>query len=359
MSFIRSGVGQGEKNQPSDVKIVQELLNWNRDRVVPSQTLAVDGKFGWKTRYAIERFQRAVLLMNPPEANGRVRPDDRTFQALCVGSNRNLTNSQLATTNLQPTYSKMNSLPFEHIKAQQPPSSLANGGRTPTLAQMQSLPGMSEASRYDLCTQWIASAKANPQPALKDLAAGKRVVLGLRKTTNTQANHGRGIYDDLFVVLWKDSTSQHAPTFVGNTEPSAVYEHRIVPGTNHTYGGDANLDRVFDLGRIPDGVYTFKKDFKERFGKKQDGKNNIFLPTKGMTVERDINHDGKFDEEDKALIKDKQAMDAGTSMYFHRGNSSNGTGSAGCQTMPQSTFDKFWQALGPQNEFQYVLITVR
>jgi hypothetical protein len=44
-------------------------------------------------------------------------------------------------------------------------------------------------------------------------------------------------------------------------------------------------------------------------------------------------------------------------MYFHRGGTTN-TYSAGCQTMPQSEFNRFWDSLGNQQRFQYVLVTV-
>jgi len=75
-------------------------------------------------------------------------------------------------------------------------------------------------------------------------------------------------------------------------------------------------------------------------------------------IERDINRDGNFNEEDIKLIVDESAMMA-DDMHIHRGGDSD-TWSAGCQTMPRTTWDKFVLDIGTgreagQAEFTYLL----
>jgi hypothetical protein len=78
MTTIRGPVGRGGKNQRSDVRAVQELLNNNI--LPPLDVLDVDGVAGAKTLTAIEEFQKRVLKMSNPD--GRVDPDGPTFRAL-------------------------------------------------------------------------------------------------------------------------------------------------------------------------------------------------------------------------------------------------------------------------------------
>lgn len=68
-------VGRGGVNSSQDVKVVQQLLNRNGSKMMPFQSLAVDGKIGPKTIGAIERFQRVVLRFN--NVDGRVDPGEK------------------------------------------------------------------------------------------------------------------------------------------------------------------------------------------------------------------------------------------------------------------------------------------
>lgn len=86
MPLIRAGVGRGEPNYFSDVKVIQQLINLNIQRLQPMPALKEDGLFGWKTQAAIGRFQRAVMMLRADKANGQVRPGDDTYNALCWGS---------------------------------------------------------------------------------------------------------------------------------------------------------------------------------------------------------------------------------------------------------------------------------
>jgi hypothetical protein len=46
-----------------------------------------------------------------------------------------------------------------------------------------------------------------------------------------------------------------------------------------------------------------------------------------------------------------------TDFLFHAGLADR-TGSAGCQTMAPEVFEQFWEALGEQDEFYYVLVEI-
>ena len=84
MQTIRQSVGRGGVNQPSDVRIVQILLNANLGRLTPLRPLAEDGKVGPMTIGAIEEFQRRVVKMAKPD--GRVDPHGRTLRSLNAGT---------------------------------------------------------------------------------------------------------------------------------------------------------------------------------------------------------------------------------------------------------------------------------
>jgi len=204
--------------------------------------------------------------------------------------------------------------------------------------------GMSEEEKYDYYIRCIRRTFPRESThSLYDLLSGRRVIVGLRKLTNTRANNGLGLYDDRIVVLWKKNGEKHVREFVANTEPSSRYEHRW--GVK-AYGSDADGDGRKDLGRIPEGAYTFMKDFSDHYG-------NILRPTHEIIAERDTNHDGVFDGRDR--VTNRAALSAGTSFLFHKGGT-NMTGSAGCQTMRSPVFQSFWHALGNQHTFRYVLI---
>ena len=228
--------------------------------------------------------------------------------------------------------------------------------------------------RFRICLRYIKEkAKGDVTSPLRDLDNGKKVILSLRKETNTRDNAGQGIYDDLTMVIWKEkNVINHIRIFESNTEPSSWYEATDKkPGE----GRDVNNDNKNDLGRVPDGVYQYTKTFHEktgRFGKIQKDRRipeetdpikrkkenlnyNILRSTKDIFAERDSNHDGKFDKTDP--VKIPQNLNGYRTFYFHRGGD-NRTGSAGCQTMKQGVFDQFCTALANQNTFYYVLITV-
>lgn len=82
---INAPVGQGAmaRNQPQDVKNVQQLIN---DRLSTGTKLVVDGKCGPKTIGAILAFQKNPMRLPMPD--GRVDPRGRTIAALNDPANR-------------------------------------------------------------------------------------------------------------------------------------------------------------------------------------------------------------------------------------------------------------------------------
>ena len=83
MSFVApiSGtVGKNGKNMPTDVQLIQQLLNSHLSKLFPAKALVVDGKVGPKTIGLIEEYQKRVLKHNNPD--GRVDPGGKTFQSL-------------------------------------------------------------------------------------------------------------------------------------------------------------------------------------------------------------------------------------------------------------------------------------
>ena len=226
----------------------------------------------------------------------------------------------------------------------EPPSVAANHGvGTSPKAGLPNTAGMSDAQKYDLYAQRVnASGDAN---ARTDLNAGKRVILGLRIDTRIDANHGRGLYDDRLVVLWKDANgTKHVQEVNAATEPSSVYYSKGI-------GTDIDGKNGVELGRLREGNLSFERGTSSKLG-------NVLRPSRAFPVVRDTNHNMTIDSSDLTSAKGSD------SFLFHKGganNSINGTaytGSAGCQTIPRSEWSNFWNALGDQNHFNYVLTNV-
>ncbi|HEY0078950.1 MAG TPA: LysM peptidoglycan-binding domain-containing protein [Pyrinomonadaceae bacterium] len=285
--------------------------------------IEADGKFGTQTERAVEAFQREHGLRPPAGSEGRI--------------------GQTTLATLERNAAR--------VEGQRPDARTERAG-------LPNTEGMTTAQKYDLYAGYIQ--RHGSASARQDLAAGRRVILGLRVPTSTRANNGLGAYDDRFVVLWTDRNgTRHVSEFRGNTEPAAYYEdtpanrragHNV---TTINAGGDSRGD----LGRIPEGSYTFRKEFRSGFGRSQDAAGrNILRPTRDIIAERDTNHDGNIDGRDP--VTNRANLNSGRTMYFHRGGRGNFTGSAGCQTLKQADFDAFWQSLGGQEEFKYVLVDV-
>lgn len=229
------------------------------------------------------------------------------------------------------------------------PAPADGAAAAPTRPGMPVTSGMDEAHKYDLYAPYFSRYGVN----VAALDPGQRALLGLRVTSNQRANKGRGEYNDRIVVLWRDASGKHAREFGATTEPSARYED--TPENRKSYpkrilGVDANRDGRKDTGCLPDGLYQYEKSNSAHLGK-------VLRPCSDIFVVRDVDHDGDFDEADKAAsVADK--LNSSRSVLFHTGGR-NDTFSAACQTMPPADFNGFWTALGTgQKRYQYALATV-
>ncbi len=281
-------------------------------------------------------------------------------------------------------------------------------------AQPQELPktnGFSEAQLFDT---YAAYVRGHGSRAAQDaLAAGEQVIVGLRITTNTRANHGLGIYDDRMALIWQDVPKAQSPVtalsakpafipasfqapatavkhgldFRANTEPSAQYEDpgkqfscKRKPGKVVTpqvaskitdldgkeiqlrkrEGRDTNGDGRYDLGRLVEGTYAFHIDPKRPIYLRHE----VLRPVGTETVQRDTNHDGWFTKDDIWHTKDGDTIietrgGDEIAILIHYGGEKN-TWSAGCQTLPPAEHKRFFHALKrPQPHYYYVLVTVR
>ncbi|MGV3621975.1 MAG: glycoside hydrolase family protein [Archangium sp.] len=207
----------------------------------------------------------------------------------------------------------------------------------PPLNGMPSTAGMSTAKKYELYSKYVNTF--GDAQARKDLAAGKRVIVGLRRDTPFGAGSDYdGKFDDKIIVMWKENGQPRVAEFDGNTEPNKRW-------------ADDPSQATKPVGRLVDGkTYHYKRSYKSAFG------GNILAPDLAYgnpTVRRDTNRDYKIDGRDQVFSGDW----GGQGYYFHRGVGGN-TYSAGCQTLEQSNFNAFWRALGTQSGFSYVLANV-
>lgn len=204
---------------------------------------------------------------------------------------------------------------------------------------MPNTSGISEADRYDHYAPYFARFGVK----LGEMEADRRTILGLKVTSSTKVNRGQGEYNDKVVVTWQNTDGgKHAREFEANTEPSARYEGK--------QGGDPDGDGRKDLGCLPDGLFFFEKSRSQQFGK-------VLRPVQDIFVLRDIDHDGDFDDKDR-VNRVEALFNSAKSILFHPGGAVI-TGSAGCQTMRPKVFKQFWECLGNQTRFQYVLATVK
>lgn len=330
------------RSRGADVRRLQVLLN---KVLQPQRRVRENGYFGGHTQSLVRQFQRQYRGL---KNTGRV--DEATWDQL------------------QAKARERGLLRAPVIKAGK------NG--LPDTAPL------SEEEMFDLYEKYIATApRGNTAPVLQALAKGEKVILGLRVLTNSRkgvsrskrkkyhgkiVTNGLGVYDDRFVVMWKDKDVYRVREFTGNTEPSSYYEdgwtrrrsedRRRIKHSNKPDGRDAGGPRKNgktrkDLGRMPEGVYPFKKSRDDELGR-------ILRPQVDIIAERDLNHDGWINAADARLVTKPEKLSSDRTMYFHMGNRTR-TASAGCQTFHPTQWSRFWRTLAGQSNFHYVLMENR
>ena len=90
---ILHSVGVRGTNNPTDVRLVQVLLNENLGRLIPYAPLTIDGQIGTHTTDMIKEFQRRVL--NTANPDGKVDPGGGTLRELRAGMSAGLTTEKL------------------------------------------------------------------------------------------------------------------------------------------------------------------------------------------------------------------------------------------------------------------------
>ena len=223
--------------------------------------------------------------------------------------------------------------------------------------------GTTTDARFDTYAAYFAEHGVD----ITTLGDGERAILGLRVPSATTVNNGTGEYNDRIVVVWTANGRRHVEEFAANTEPSAQYDAafrgRTIDGVAYARGGsvqgaDADGDGVRDLGRLPVGAYQY-----ERSTSTVVGGDNVLRGVRAIDLERDVNHDGVFDANDRQLVTRPEALTDQRTVLFHRG-SERDTDSAACQTFPgRDDWGTFWASLGPtsgadrnpQQQFTYVL----
>jgi LysM repeat protein len=217
-----------------------------------------------------------------------------------------------------------------------PSTSVPAGATGQATGALPATEGLNASQKYELYASYVNSYGGAEAKA--DLAAGRQVILGLRDETAVNVNGGKGAYDDRIVVLQASGDGGSVKEFSASTEPSSQYDGR--------YGADFNGDGRLELGRMAEGTVSFQKSHSGNLG-------DVLRPTGSLGVERDTNHDGQIDARDPR----GKGQSTDNSFLFHAGGNTN-TGSAGCQTLKPGDFQSFWNGLGDQKTFNYVLVNV-
>ncbi len=268
---------------------------------------------------------------------------------------------------------------YRQLLQQSPVIAMALLGARTSRMDLRTAPG---GSPMELYCYYASIAETFGSTAVKSaIAGGSLTLLGIRRTTSTLVNNGRGAYDDTMVVLKGIGAFRTHAVFPLCTEPTAQYSQRAAPKPGgkkgervddrykdvkyrHTEGVDLDPpaprgEGIMDLGRLQEGTYQYtEKDgghLKARAFKvgSRDRRNKYVLGPV-QAAERDTDGDGFFNE---------QRIDpsgADRTMYIHIGgkdtNAAPNTDSAGCQTIPGNHYPNFLMHIPKNSVFHYVLV---
>lgn len=184
--------------------------------------------------------------------------------------------------------------------------------------------------------------------ALAEFLAGSKVLIALRRNTNTR-QHRKGLYDDLLLVAHRRAHGVVKLVRLPlNTEPAGEYAFDGSNPKRALYGIDTDRDGRRELGRLVAGTYHYMRAPGRFLGA------TYFRSRDIQVTERDTNQDGDF-EPGRGDTLDPSG--AGRSMHIHRGGAEGvATWSAGCQTIPKDRYAAFLAALEGQDRLSYILI---
>ena len=176
-----------------------------------------------------------------------------------------------------------------------------------------------ESEQYDYFSAFIPLNGGQFKSGLKE-----KNIVSLRLTTSTRTNGGRGAYDDVFYLVWKDASgNKKVGKYTGNTEPQSYYLDETVKA-KHNF-------KFKHLGRLKAGYITYVT-----YEHPTRGRILIQKPGTKTAVEMDLDDDGYF--------KDGYEYQGNPAMMFHPGGAAGKNafvGSAGCQTMPPDEWKRF------------------
>ncbi len=308
-----------------DVAAAQKRLNEQ------GADLRVDGRFGAQTEQAVRDFQRQQGL----QVDGRIGPD--TMRALDnpqVAAEPAQAGRVAATPEAQAAARKTAVAADAQARADretnqpaEPGVNVSTGLQNPSTERAGAVeattPPTTEAERYDAYQRMVEERGGTwkDQP-------GDRNVMAFRTDQNYKTAPRGGVYNDKFVMAWKDADgTKHVRDYQGNTDPAGSSAGR--------FGEDINGDGRRDLGRVPEGHYEYQTGV--HYGREQRQPGSLYAkalrPTGTQAAERDTNQDGNFDSRDQ--------MGTSNDMLFHQGGT-NTTSSAGCLTLPPQEWQRFW-----------------
>jgi LysM repeat protein len=223
------------------------------------------------------------------------------------------------------------------------PAPVARAAGDSAAEAVRRAPGKLTDDDVRLILEKYGDAEANAE-----FLAGQKVLVSLRKSTNTR-KYRKGLYDDLLLIVQRQADGsvklQRMPI---NTEPAGEYAFDGSNKNRAKYGNDTDRDGRKELGRLVAGTYHYARAPGRFLGAEYFQSRNI------QVTERDTNQDGDFEPGAGDNI---DPGGAGRTMHIHRGGAEGvATWSAGCQTVPKNRYPAFLAALKGQDKLSYILI---
>jgi hypothetical protein len=239
---LRATVGRNAVNLPSDVKVVQILLNRVQPRYL--SLLRVDGCAVHRTLCAIDVFQREVLELEAPD--GVVAPDSPTFDALC-GRNARSSVALAWGAKVEPAF-KYKVIAI-CLKLDMSPDFLMAAMALETGATFDpAVPNAAGSGAVGLIQFMPATAKAlgTSTAALKAMTAVAQLDY-VEKYFKPKAGTLHSIEDVYMAILY--------PAAIGHAPGDTLFE----PGTKaykQNKGFDANKDGRISIGEVAATIRT-------------------------------------------------------------------------------------------------------
>jgi hypothetical protein len=210
---------------------------------------------------------------------------------------------------------------------------------------------MTEAQKFDHYKQ-IAELGGGTM----NLEPGARNIVGIRTPTPIDAGkidpktlNSKGVYDDTLAVLWTDKDGTKRVEEFRN-------QATVDPARKFTETSSQDVDHngYKDGGRLVPGFYKYEVSTREVGEGEKKRTEPALRPVNDVTVERDLDGDGLYND-------NYTDTKSGKTILIHTGYNSE-TGSAGCQTITKSEWNRFIQSfpddMANKNDIGYTLVQV-